>query len=580
MNVTRLFPILDWLPKYDKSQFKGDLASGLTVGVMLIPQGMAYAMIAGLPPIYGLYASTIPLIIYALLGTSRQLAVGPVAMVSLLTAAGIGAISTGGIEVYVGLAIALALLVGLIQFLLGVFRLGFLVNFLSHPVISGFTSAAALIIGLSQLKHLLGVDIERSHHVHEIILSAISQFGAINWATFGVGVAGIALIIAAKRINKAIPGPLLAVVFGILVVWTMGLTGMGVKIVGEIPKGTPNFAIPQIDLDTFQALIPIALTISLVSFMESIAVAKAIQAKHKNYKVIPNQELIALGLANIGGSFFQSYPTTGGFSRTAVNDQSGARTGIASIISAGLILLTLLFLTPLFYYLPKAILASVIMVAVFGLIDFKEVKHLWHTDRTDFLMLLITFLATLSLGIEQGIGVGVVLSLAMIIFKSTRPHYAVLGQVPNSNFYRNIHRFPNLKTNDELLIIRFDSQLYFANTNFFKETIQEEAVKRGENLKAILINAESINSLDSSAVHALEEVWEDYHNNGITIMYSGVKGPVRDVMSKAKLVEKIGAENFFMSVHDGVMAFENQRSNQTETELEPYVLQTDVKDQF
>jgi SulP family sulfate permease len=574
MNLRTFLPILDWLPKYKSTQLKGDLAAGLTVGVMLIPQGMAYAMIAGLPPIYGLYASTIPLILYAIFGTSRQLAVGPVAMVSLLTAAGIGVLAEGNMELYIVLAITLAFMVGAIQFLLGAFRLGFLVNFLSHPVISGFTSAAALIIGLSQLKHLLGVDIPRSHHVHEIVLNAIEQVGSINWATFAIGIGGIALIIGSKKISKAIPAQLVAVVVGILVVWGLGLTGQGVKIVGDVPSGLPSVSTPSFELGQLQSLLPIALTIALVSFMESIAVAKAIQAKHKNYKVIPNQELIALGIANIGGSFFQSYPTTGGFSRTAVNDQAGAKTGMASIISAVLIILTLLFLTSLFYYLPKAILASVIMVAVFGLIDYKEAIHLWKSNRTDFFMLIVTFIATLSLGIEQGIAVGVILSLVMVIYRTTRPHIAVLGKVPGSTYYRNLERFTEVEDRDDLLIIRFDAQLYFANTNFFKDTLEELSAKKGEALKYIIINAESINNLDSSAAHAVEEVVEDYKRLGITILFTGVKGPVRDAMSRAHLTEKIGEQNFFLSIQDAVDYIDQALTDEIKTERKPFALQT------
>lgn len=278
MNIKAFIPAFDWLPRYNTDLLKGDLSAGLTVGVMLIPQGMAYAMIAGLPPIYGLYASTLPLIIYAVLGTSRQLAVGPVAMVSLLTAAGIGGIAEAGTETYIALAIALALFVGVIQFLLGAFRLGFLVNFLSHPVISGFTSAAALIIGLSQLKHLLGVKMSGTHHVHEIIWQAIEQFGNINWITFGIGIVGILLIVGIKRVSKAVPGSLLAVVFGILAVWGLGLTGMGVSIVGEVPSGLPAFSLPTFSLGTAQVLLPTALAIALVSFMESIAAPKAISS--------------------------------------------------------------------------------------------------------------------------------------------------------------------------------------------------------------------------------------------------------------------------------------------------------------
>lgn len=544
---------------------------------MLIPQGMAYAMIAGMPPIYGLYASTLPLILYALFGTSRQLAVGPVAMVSLLTAAGVGALAEVGSETFIALTIALALFVGLIQFLLGAFRLGFLVNFLSHPVISGFTSAAALIIGFSQLKHLLGVDIPRSNYIHEILWNAIQQFGVINWATFGIGLGGILLILGIKRINKAIPGPLLAVFFGIMVVWLMQLDSRAsVQIVGLIPEGLPALTTPQLNVQNLTALLPIALTISLVGFMESIAVAKAIQARHKNYKVDPNQELIGLGIANIGGSFFQAFPTTGGFSRTAVNDQAGAKTGLASIISAFLIILTLLFLTPLFYFLPKAILASVIMVAVFGLIDFKEAKHLWASDRTDFFMLLITFLATLSLGIEQGIGVGVVLSLVMVIYRTTRPHVAVLGRIPGTRHYRNMDRFHEVEDRPDLLLLRFDAQVYFANTNFFKETLEKLVEQKGDALKAIILNAESINNLDSSAIHMLSDLLEDLNLAGVEFYMTNVKGPVRDALKRGHLMEKIGDDHFFMDLENAVAYFDSREESKDRKQLKPYTLQTNV----
>ncbi len=576
MNIRKFLPVLDWLPAYRREWLKGDLSAGLTVGVMLIPQGMAYAMIAGLPPLYGLYASTIPIILYALFGTSRQLAVGPVAMVSLLTAAGIGSLAGGDMQTYIMLAIALAFFVGLIQFLLGAFRLGFLVNFLSHPVISGFTSAAALIIGLSQLKHLLGIDIPRSHHVHEILGHALSNLADIHWGTFAIGALGIGLILGARRVSRAIPGPLLAVVFGILAVYLLGMQEAGVKIVGEVPKGLPSLVVPQMDLGILGDLLPIALAISLVSFMESIAVAKAIQSKHRNYKVVPNQELIALGLANIGGSFFQSYPTTGGFSRTAVNDQAGANTGLASIISALLIILTLLFLTPLFYYLPNAILASVIMVAVFGLIDFKEAVHLWHTNRTDFVMLLVTFVATLALGIEQGIGIGVVLSLAMVIYSTTRPHVAVLGKVPGTNFFRNEDRFPEVEKNPELLILRFDAPLYFANINYFRDTIDTAIAHKGESLKAVILSAESIDSIDSSAMHALEDLIRDLRKAGIHLLFAGLKGPVRDAMVRSGMMGTIGTNHLFMDVQEAVDCFNRQCCEDGRESMREYVAQHNV----
>ena len=563
MNFRTILPILDWLPNYRKDWLKGDISAGLTVGVMLIPQGMAYASIAGLPAVYGLYASIVPILIYALFGTSRQLAVGPVAMVSLLTATAIGSFEGLTNQEYITYAILLALMVGGIQFLLGLFRLGFLVNFLSHPVVSGFTSAAALIIGLSQLKYLLGVDIPRSHHVHEILLNAFDKVNEVNWIAFIVGVVGILIIVFSKRLNKSLPGQLFAVIFGILAVkfFELGEGANSISIVKEIPSSLPSFVIPNINIEIVEILIPMALTISLISFMESIAVAKAIQTKHRDYEVVPNKELVALGFANVIGSFFQSYPTTGGFSRTAVNDQAGAKTGLASVISAVLIVITLLFLTPLFYNLPKTILASVIMVAVFGLIDYKEAIHLLKSNKTDFWMLITTFIATLSFGIEIGIGLGVVLSLAMVLFKTTRPHTARLAKVPDTHFYRNIERFSDLEVNNELLIYRFDAQLFFANTNFFKDKLYEyERLKEGK-LKLLIIDGESINNIDSTAIHMLEEVVLDFNSRDVKVYFTGIKGPVRDVMFKSGFMRKINSDNFFMSIHEAVQFYESREGN-------------------
>lgn len=566
MNLKSFIPILDWLPNYKKVWLKGDISAGLTVGVMLIPQGMAYAFIAGLPPVYGLYASIVPIFIYAIFGTSRQLAVGPVAMVSLLTATALGSFEGLSNSDYIIYAILLAFLVGAIQFLLGVFRLGFVVNFLSHPVISGFTSAVALIIGIGQLKNLLGIEIERTHYVHEIVLDSIQKFNEINWMSFAIGVIGIVIIIGAKKINKSLPGQILAVVFGILIVSILGL-GAGensVNIIRDIPSSLPNFQMPSFNLETMEILFPLALTIALISFMESIAVAKAIQRKHRDYKVIPNQELIALGLANLFGSFFQSYPSTGGFGRTAVNDQAGAKTGLAAIISASLILITLLFLTPYFYNLPKAILASVIMVAVFGLIDYKEAIHLLKSNRTDFSTLIVTFLATLILGVEMGIGVGVILSLAMVLFKTTNPHTAELAKVPNSHFYRNVKRFDNLEVKDDVLIYRFDAQLFFANINFFKDKLYDFEKEKGDNLKLLIIDGESINNVDSTAIHALEEIVLDFNSRNIDVYFTGIKGPVRDKMLTSGFIKKASQDNFFMSIQDGIDNYElkgNQISN-------------------
>lgn len=572
-NIKTFIPALNWLPNYKKEWLSGDLSAGLTVGVMLIPQGMAYAMLAGLEPIHGLYAATIPLMLYAIFGTSRQLAVGPVAMVALLTASGIGALKPETPEAYMLLALTLAFLVGAIQFLMGVFRLGFLVNFLSHPVISGFTSAAAIIIGLSQLKHLLGIKIPNSEHAHEIVIAAAQHIGETNLLALGIGIAAIFVIKFSKKIHKALPGALVAVILGIIAVTVFGLEAQGIKIVGKVPSGLPGLSTPSFDFAALQSLIPAALTISLVGFMESFAVAKAIQAKHKDYQVDANQELVGLGIANFGAAFFQGMPVTGGFSRTAVNDQAGAKSGLASLISAALIVLTLLFLTPLFYNLPNAVLAAVILVAVAGLIDVKEAKHLWHNDRSDFWMLAATFLITLSLGIETGIGAGVVLSLGMVIYRSTRPHVAVLGRVPGSMFYRNVQRFDNLEQRPDVLVVRFDGPLYFSNINYFKDKMGELIAQKGEALRLVVLNADSISHLDSSAIHALQEWVTESQNRGIKVHFTSVIGPVRDTLGRWGLTEVIGADSFFMSNQQAIEAFDGKASNGTVKDFKEYVLQ-------
>lgn len=550
--IKRLFPILEWLPEYNQSKFYGDLSAGLTVGVMLIPQGMAYAMIAGLPPIFGLYAAFIPQLIYALMGTSGKLGVGPVAMDSLLVASGLGALSLSGIDQYIQMAVFLALFMGGIQVFMGLLKMGFLVNFLSKPVISGFTSAAAIIIGLSQLKHLLGTEIARSNQLQHLLYNAFLTLDEIHFGTLFIGIGGILGMLFLNKISPKIPAALVITILGILVVWGFGMEQTGVKIVSNIPSGLPELKLPsEYVLSNINELFPIALTLSLVAFMEAISVAKAVEDEHSNLSLRPNQELIALGFANIVGSLFQSYPTTGGFSRTAVNNQIGASTPMSLIISAAIVGATLFFLTPLFYYLPNAILAAIIMVAVVGLIDFKYPKRLWNYRKDEFGLLAFTFLLTLTVGITQGILFGILLSLLLMVYRTAQPHYAVLGNIKGSKYYRNINRFKEDVDEDlKVLIFRFDAQLYFGNKDFFKSELSTQIESKKEYLKSIIINAESINYIDSSGVFMLDKFIEKLHNQGYGVYIAGAIGPVRDIIKNSGLEERIGSNFLFENTYE------------------------------
>lgn len=551
-TISKHVPLLRSLRGYDKTMLQGDATAGMTVAVMLIPQGMAYAMLAGLPPIIGLYASTLPLVVYALFGTSRQLAVGPVAMVALMVASAVGSLAEPGSSEYVAYAVLMMLLVGVIQLAMGVARLGFLVNFLSHPVVSGFTSAAALIIGFSQLGHLLGVSIPRSHHVHEVLVGAVQKLSEVHPFTVSLGLGSIVLLLALKRWNPRFPGALTVVVLGTLLVAGLGLHQRGVAIVGDVPKGLPPLGIPSLDVEVLRALGPSALAIALVGFMESVSVAKAFARKNR-YEIDANRELMALGAANLAGALVQGLPVTGGFSRTAVNAQAGAKTGLASLITAAMIVVTLLLFTPLFYYLPTAVLAAIIMVAVFGLIDLAEVKHLYRVKKSDLGLLLVTFVATLGLGIEAGIGAGVAASLGVVIFRTTRPHTAELGRMPGSHVYRSIKRHPEAETFEGVLVVRVDAQFYFGNVTFLKETLQRMLDKARTPVRAVVINAATINHLDSSADSALHEIASDFREHGIELFFANVRGPVMDVMERSGLVERVGLDRFAMSVHRAVL---------------------------
>ena len=561
MNLLKKYiPILSWLPDYNKAAFSGDISAGLTVGVMLIPQGIAYAMIAGLPPIYGLYTAMTPQVIYAIFGTSRQLSVGPTAMDSLIVAAGITSIATVGPDNYIAAAILLAFLMGLMQLAFGIFKLGFLVNFLLKPVISGFTSAAAIIIGLNQLKHIFGIEIPRSNQAHSLLYDTGITINSTNLITLCLGIGTILTIIILKKYFKKIPAALTSVVLGILIVQFFHLDLYGVHIIRDIPTGLPSPSIPDFTQNYFNDLLPLALTLSLIAFMEAISQAKAIEDKHNDYKVDANQELIALGLSNIVGSIFKSYPSTGGFSRTAVNDQAGAKTGMSFIIAAGVVALTLLFLTPLFYYLPKAVLGGIIIVAVMGLINIKYPVKLWKYKKDDLIMLLGTFAVTLTIGIKEGIIVGVILSLGFLIFRSTRPHIAECARIEGTNYFKNVKRFDNTKGRKDVLILRFDGQLYFANTNYFKDQLNDMIAKKGPTLKLVILNAEAINHLDSSAVHMMDTTIKELCKKEIYFAVAGAIGPVRDIIFNSGLSETIGKELMFAEVNEALECLEEDEA--------------------
>lgn len=556
--MRKFFPFLDWVTNYDKRYFLKDLIAGLTVGIILVPQGMAYAMVAGLPPVYGLYASVFPLLVYMFLGTSRQLAIGPVAMDSLLVAAGLGALAITGVENYIAMAIFLAFMVGLIQIILGIFRMGFLVNFLSRPVISGFTSGAALIIIFSQLKHLLGIDMEKSSKLHELAIYALEKVGETNHYDFAIGIVGIVIIVLFRKWNKKIPAVLSVVVLGILAVYFFDLQHYGVKIVGEIPNGLPDFKIPDFDLDKGLALWPMALALALVGYLETISIGKSMEEKSKEDRIDANQELVALGASNMVGSFFQAYPVTASFSRSAISNDAESKTNGFAIFSVFMVVLTLMFLTPLFFYLPNAVLASIIMVSVYGLIDFEYPRTLWKYRKDEYVVLMLTLLITVFIGIKEGVLIGVLISLLLMVYRTSKPHYAVLGKVRGSEYYKNVNRFgEDIEQRDDLLIIRFDSQLYFGNKNYFKKHLLKEVNAKGKFLKGVILNAEPINYIDSTAAKMLISVIEELHDRNIQFYIVGAIGPTRDIIFNSGIIEVLGKEFLYVRTKEAVACFDN-----------------------
>ena len=566
--LKRLLPFLTWMRSYRRSDLGGDLLAGLIVAVMLVPQAMAYAMLAGLPPRTGLYASIVPLIIYGFLGSSRVLSVGPVAIDSLLVAAALAPFAATGSPEYARLALTLALLVGIIQLLMGVLRLGFVVNFISQPVLVGFTNAAALVIALSQFKHLLGIAIPSSEQFHQQVWLLLSHLKEINWVTAGISAASITLLLFFRGLLGTLLGrwglssawsmtitrgaPLLVVLLGTLLVKILHLDGgAGVRIVGEVPAGLPGLTLPTLDVGTVRALLPSALAIAAVAYMEAISTAKSLARKRRE-TIDSDQELVALGAANLGAAFTGAYPVTGGLSRSAVNYSAGANSGVASMVTAGLVALTVLFLTPLFYSLPNAVLASIIIVAVTNLFDWATVLHVWRYGWADFAALAITFLAVLAMGVANGILVGAALSLLLYLWRTSKPHIAVVGRVGTSEHYRNVLRF-QATTWPDVVLLRIDESLYFANAGCLADAIMAQALDHAGVAHVVLI-ASAINDVDVSALDMLTTVAQDLKRMGIQLHLTDVKGPVMDRLACGGFVEQLGRAHFHLSAHEAMQA--------------------------
>ncbi|WP_323803045.1 sulfate permease [Sulfitobacter litoralis] len=563
--VRRYLPVLDWGRDYDKSALSNDLMAAVIVTIMLIPQSLAYALLAGLPPEAGLYASIAPILLYAVFGTSRALAVGPVAVVSLMTAAALGNIADQGTMGYAVAALTLALLSGVMLLVMGVFKLGFLANFLSHPVISGFITASGVIIAASQIKHLLGIDASGGN-LAELLMSIWGNLGNVNWMTVVIGVSATLFLFwvrkglkpflrargvgprAADVATKA--GPVAAVVVTTLAVWFFDLAGQGVKIVGAVPQSLPPLTMPDLSFDLMGNLLLPAFLISVIGFVESISVAQTLAAK-KRQRINPDQELIGLGAANIGAAFTGGYPVTGGFARSVVNFDAGAQTPAAGAYTAVGLAIAALALTPLVFFLPQATLAATIIVAVLTLVDFTILKKSWSYSKSDFAAVLTTMLITLGSGVELGVTCGVVLSIFLHLYKTTKPHIAEVGLVPGTEHFRNINRH-DVETCPTVLTLRIDESLYFANARFLEDCIYDRLA--GDTcLRHVVLMCSAINEIDFSALESLEAINTRLRDMGIKLHLSEVKGPVMDRLKKQHFISDLTG-SVFLSQHEAYVA--------------------------
>lgn len=573
--LARLVPALTWGRAYDRRQLGSDALAAVIVTVMLIPQSLAYAMLAGLPPYIGLYASILPLIAYAAFGSSRVLAVGPVAVVSLLTAAAIGKVAAPGTAEYLAAAVVLALLSGLFLVAMGLARLGFLANLLSHPVISGFISASGVLIAVSQLKHVLGVPAQ-GETLPEIAAALAGHVDETNGPTLIIGLATIAFLFfvrsrlkpllaglglasrAADVLVKA--GPVLAIAVSILAVGGLGLAEAGVRIVGEIPRGLPPLQLPAFDAGLWLELAPAAALLSIIGFVESVSVAQTLAARRRQ-RIEPDQELVGLGAANLASAFSGGYPVTGGFARSVVNADAGAETPMAGVFAALGIALTTLFLTPLFHDLPQAVLAATIIVAVLSLVDLGAIRLTWTYCKGDFAAMALTIALVLGVGVEAGIVAGVILSLLLFLWRTSRPHMAVLGQVPGTEHYRNVDRH-EVVVSKSVLSVRVDESLYFANARYLEDRIYALVAERPA-LEHVVLVCPAVNFIDASALESLEMIADRLRAMGVTFHLSEVKGPVTDRLARSDFSTHFTGR-VFLSQHQAMAALDPETTRRAD----------------
>ncbi|MFG6568426.1 SulP family inorganic anion transporter [Sulfitobacter sp. 1A13679] len=564
-SLSHYLPILDWGRRYDRGQFTGDMIAAVIVTIMLIPQSVAYALLAGMPPEAGIYASIAPIVLYAIFGTSRALAVGPVAVVSLMTAAAVGEIAQSGTAGYVTAALTLAFLSGAMLLALGLFRLGFLANFLSHPVIAGFITASGILIAASQLRHILGIEAE-GHTLPQILSSLWAHLGEVNVITLALGVAATAFLFWVRGGLKPLlrrmglgprmadigakTGPVLAIAATTLAVWGFDLGARGVSIVGQVPQSLPPLTLPSFSPDLLSQLFVPALLISVIGFVESISVAQTLAAK-KRQRIDPDQELIGLGSANLGAAFTGGFPVTGGFSRSVVNFDAGAETPAAGAFTAAGLSLAALFLTPLIHYLPKATLAATIIVAVLSLVDFSILKRAWAFSHADFAAVSVTILLTLIFGVEAGVSAGVVTSILVHLYKTSRPHMAVVGRVPGTEHFRNVLRH-EVETQPHVLSLRVDESLYFPNARFLEDQLAQYAADKPD-LTDVVLMFPAVNEIDLSALESLEAINTRLKDADIRLHLSEVKGPVMDRLKRSHFLEELTGE-VFLSQHEAACA--------------------------